>query len=292
MPHPSQIRNLAIIAHIDHGKSTLADRFLERCGAVDPRDMREQFLDSMDIERERGITIKAQNVRLTWKDHVLHLIDTPGHVDFGYEVSRSLAACEGVVLLVDASQGIEAQTLANCYLALEHDLEIVAVLNKIDLPAAEPDRYASEIEQVLGLPAESILRMSVKTGEGVEALLDAVVDRIPPPAGDPDAPLQALIFDSYYDQYRGVVSSVRVVNGTLVAGARLRFMQTGATHDVEEIGVRVPMPQPVATLGPGEVGYLIAGIKDVGEARSGETVTEVGRAAARALEGYRDPKPM
>jgi len=289
--HP-RLRNFSIISHVDHGKSTLSDRILELTGAVDPRDMREQYLDSMDIERERGITIKAQNVRVEWRGHVLHLIDTPGHVDFGYEVSRSLAACEGVVLLVDASQGIEAQTLANCYLALEHDLEIVAVLNKIDLPAAEPDRYASEIEQVLGLPAESILRMSAKTGEGVEALLDAVVDRIPAPTGDPDAPLQALIFDSYYDQYRGVVSSIRVVNGTLTAGARLRLMQAGVTHDVEEIGLRTPTPLSVATLGPGEVGYLIAGIKDVAEARSGETATELRRPAAEPLAGYRDPKPM
>jgi GTP-binding protein LepA len=287
-----RFRNFSIISHVDHGKSTLSDRILELTGAVDPRYMREQYLDSMDIERERGITIKAQNVRVEWRGHVLHLIDTPGHVDFGYEVSRSLAACEGVVLLVDASQGIEAQTLANCYLALEHDLEIVAVLNKIDLPAAEPDRYASEIEQVLGLPAESILRMSAKTGEGVEALLDAVVDRIPPPTGDPDAALQALIFDSYYDQYRGVVSSIRVVNGTMVAGARLRFLQAGVTHDVEEIGVRTPVPVSVATLGSGEVGYLIAGIKDVAEARSGETVTEVRRPAPEPLAGYRDPKPM
>jgi GTP-binding protein LepA len=287
-----RFRNFSIISHVDHGKSTLSDRILELTGAVDPRDMREQYLDSMDIERERGITIKAQNVRVEWRGHVLHLIDTPGHVDFGYEVSRSLAACEGVVLLVDASQGIEAQTLANSYLALEHDLEIVPVLNKIDLPAAEPDRYASEIEQVLGLPAESILRMSAKTGEGVEALLDAVVDHIPPPEGDPDAPLQALIFDSYYDQYRGVVSSVRVVNGTLTAGARLRLVQAGVTHDVEEIGVRTPRPLSVATLGPGEVGYLIAGIKDVAEARSGETVTEVRRPAAAPLAGYREPKPM
>src|SRR5438874_2641228 len=214
-------RNFAIISHIDHGKTTLSDRILELCGAVDPRDMREQYLDSMDIERERGITIKAQNVRLTWKGHTLHLIDTPGHVDFGYEVSRSLAACEGAVLLVDATQGIEAQTLANCYLALEHDLEIVAVLNKIDLPAAEPDRYAEEIERVLGIPADSILRISAKTGEGVPELLDAIVERIPPPTGDADAPLQALIFDSYFDNYRGVISSVRVMNGVLTSGARL-----------------------------------------------------------------------
>ena len=287
-----RIRNFSVIAHIDHGKSTLSDRILELTGAVDPREMREQYLDTMELERERGITIKAQNVRVRWRDYTLHLIDTPGHVDFGYEVSRSLAACEGVVLLVDAAQGIEAQTLANCYLALEHDLEIVAALNKIDLPAADPDRYAAEIEQVLGLPADQILRISAKTGEGVPALLDAVCDRIPQPVGDRDAPLQALIFDSYYDQYRGVVSAVRIVNGTLAAGARLRFMQTGATHDIEEIGIRTPAPQPVAVLGPGEVGYLIAGIKDVGEARSGETVTEAGRPAAKPLEGYRDPKPM
>src|SRR5438445_7598353 len=287
-----RIRNLAVIAHIDHGKSTLSDRVLELTGAVDARDMREQYLDSMDIERERGITIKAQNVRVTWAGHTIHLIDTPGHVDFGYEVSRSLAACEGVVLVVDAAQGIEAQTLANCYLALESDLEIVAVLNKIDLPAADPDRYAAEIEQVLGIPRDGILRISAKTGEGVADLLDAVCARIPPPVGDVDAPLQALIFDSYYDQYRGVVSAVRVVNGPLVSGARLRFMQAGATHEIEEIGVRTPSNVPVASLGPGEVGYLIAGIKDVGEARSGETVTEAGRRAAEPLIGYRDPKPM
>jgi GTP-binding protein LepA len=285
------LRNFCIIAHIDHGKSTLADRMLELCGAVDPREMRAQYLDSMELERERGITIKLQSVRLTWRDHVLNLIDTPGHVDFGYEVSRSLAACEGAVLLVDAAQGIEAQTLANCYLALEHDLEIVAALNKIDLPAAEPDRYAAEIEHVLGIPTDQILRISAKTGEGVPGLLDAVVERIPPPTGDPEAPLQALIFDSHFDQYRGVVSSVRVVNGRLTTGARLRFVQADAVHDADEVGVRTPDPTPVASLGAGEVGYLIAGIKDVGEARSGETVTEAARPAP-ALEGYREPKPM
>ena len=287
-----QIRNLSIVAHVDHGKSTLSDRILELTGAVDARDMREQYLDSMDIERERGITIKAQNVRVQWKGHTIHLIDTPGHVDFGYEVSRSLAACEGVVLLVDAAQGIEAQTLANAYQALEHDLEIVAALNKIDLPAADPDRYAAEIEKVLGVPAEQILRISAKTGAGVSELLDAIVERIPAPSGDPDAPLQGLIFDSYYDQYRGVVSAIRVMNGTLESGSRVRFMQAGRTHDVEEIGVRSPSTVPVASIGPGEVGYLIAGIKDVGEARSGETVTSASRPAEKALEGYQDPKPM
>ena len=291
MTEISRIRNLCVIAHIDHGKSTLADRMLELCGAVDPRDMREQYLDSMDLERERGITIKLQSVRLTHGDHTLHLIDTPGHVDFGYEVSRSLAACEGAVLLVDASQGIEAQTLANCYLALEHDLEIVAALNKIDLPAADPERCAAEIETVLGLPADEVLRVSAKTGEGVTELLDAIVDRIPAPVGDADADLQGLIFDSHFDQYRGVVSSVRVVNGTLTTGSRLRFLQAGATHHADEVGVRTPTPTPVASLGPGEVGYLIAGIKDVGEAKAGETVTTAA-SPAEPLAGYREPKPM
>ncbi len=286
-----RIRNFCIIAHIDHGKSTLADRMLELCGAVDPRDMRAQYLDSMDLERERGITIKLQSVRLTWRDHTLHLIDTPGHVDFGYEVSRSLAACEGALLVVDASQGIEAQTLANCYLALEHDLEIVAALNKIDLPAADPDRYAAEIEQVLGIPGDEILRISAKTGAGVETLLDQVVATVPAPTGDAEAPLQGLIFDSHYDQYRGVISSIRVVNGTMRSGAKLRFVQAHATHDAEEIGVRLPANTPVGALGPGEVGYLIAGIKDVGEARAGETVTNAA-APGEELAGYREPKPM
>ena len=288
----SLIRNTSIIAHIDHGKSTLADRMLELCGAVDPRDMRAQYLDSMDLERERGITIKLQSVRLEWAGHVVNLIDTPGHVDFGYEVSRSLAACEGVILVVDAAQGIEAQTLANCYLALESDLEIVAVLNKIDLPAAEPDRYAEEIEHVLGIPAQEVLRMSAKTGEGVAEVLDAIIERAPPPEGDADAPLQALIFDSHFDQYRGVVSSVRVMNGVLRTGADLRFVQANSIHQADEIGVRAPDNRPVDQLGPGEVGYLIAGIKDVGEARSGETITTARHGAEKALAGYREPKPM
>ncbi|HBL08008.1 MAG TPA: elongation factor 4, partial [Acidimicrobiaceae bacterium] len=251
-----------------------------------------QYLDSMDIERERGITIKLQSVRLDWGDTVINLIDTPGHVDFGYEVSRSLAACEGVILVVDAAQGIEAQTLANCYLALENDLEIVAVLNKIDLPAAEPERYAEEIETVLGIPAEEILHVSAKTGDGVAALLDAVVARTPPPTGDPDAPLQALVFDSHFDQYRGVVSSVRIMHGRLRTDSTVRFMQAGAVHEVDEIGVRRPDPTPVAELGPGEVGYLMAGVKDVGEARSGETVTTSRDGAEKVLEGYREPQPM
>ena len=286
------IRNICIIAHIDHGKSTLADRMLEICGAVSPREMREQYLDSMDLERERGITIKLQSVRLEHKGCVVNLIDTPGHVDFGYEVSRSLAACEGAILLVDAAQGIEAQTLANCYHALDRDLEIVAALNKIDLPAADIDRCSQEIEQVLGIPAEEILQVSGKTGEGVEALLDEVIQRIPPPVGDPAAPLQALVFDSHFDQYRGVISSVRVVNGELVKGSKVLLMQSGATQDALEVGVRLPAATPVEKLAAGEVGYLIAGVKNVSQARSGETVTSAARAAATPLDGYQEPKPM
>jgi len=287
-----RIRNTSIIAHIDHGKSTLADRLLELTGAVDQRVMRAQFLDSMDLERERGITIKLQSVRLQWKDHVVNLIDTPGHVDFGYEVSRSLAACESVILVVDAAQGIEAQTLANCYLAMENNLEIVACLNKIDLDAADPDRFAEEINKVLGIPTEDILRISAKTGEGVHELLDAVIASTPAPTGDPDAALQALIFDSHFDQYRGVVSSIRVVNGVIGTGDRLRFMHAGTAHNVDEIGVRTPASLPVDQLAAGETGYLIAGIKDVGEARSGETVTAMRNPAAEALKGYSEPKPM
>ena len=287
-----KIRNFSIISHVDHGKSTLSDRILEITGAVDPRLMRAQYLDSMDIERERGITIKAQNVRVYYEDHILQLIDTPGHVDFGYEVSRSLAACEGAVLLVDASQGIQAQTLANCYQALENNLEIVAVLNKIDLPAADPDRCREELERVLGLPASEVLSISAKTGEGVPDLLRAVISRIPAPHGDPDAPLRALIFDSTYDQYRGVISSIRVVDGTLRDNVKIRMMQAGANHDIEEIGVRTPDMTRVQQLGPGEVGFIVAGIKDVGGARSGETITEAQRPAPTALDGYLDPKPM
>jgi GTP-binding protein LepA len=288
----SKIRNLSIIAHIDHGKSTLSDRILEITGAVDPRLMRAQYLDSMDIERERGITIKAQNVRVGYKNHLIQLIDTPGHVDFGYEVSRSLAACEGAVLLVDASQGIQAQTLANCYQAIEHNLEIVAVLNKIDLPAADPERCKEELERVLGLPASEILSISAKTGEGVPELLDAIIARIPAPVGDPTVPLRALIFDSYYDQFRGVISSIRVLEGTLHDEAKIRMMRAGTNHEIEEIGMRTPDMIKVAQLGPGEVGYVVAGIRDVAGARSGETITEANNPAAKALDGYLDPKPM
>jgi GTP-binding protein LepA len=288
----ARIRNFSIISHVDHGKSTLSDRILEITNAVDPRLMREQYLDSMDIERERGITIKAQNVRVDFEGHVLQLIDTPGHVDFGYEVSRSLAACEGAVLLVDATQGIQAQTLANCYQALEHNLEIVAALNKIDLPAADEDRCREELERVLGLVGSDVLSISAKTGAGVAELLRAVITRVPAPTGDRTATLRALVFDSYYDQYRGVVSSVRIMDGVLRAGARVRMMQAGQNHEIEEIGIRTPVPVPVGELGPGEVGYLIAGIKEVAAARSGETVTDAVRPSTTALAGYHDPKPM
>ena len=284
--------NTSIIAHIDHGKSTLADRMLELCGAVDERNMRAQYLDSMDLERERGITIKLQSVRLDWKDSVINLIDTPGHVDFGYEVSRSLAACEGVILVVDAAQGIEAQTLANCYQAIEHDLEIVAVLNKIDLPASEPDRYAEEIEKALGIPTEEIFRISAKTGEGVPELLDAVVEKTPAPEASEDLPLQALVFDSHFDQYRGVVSSVRIMQGRLDTGMSIKFMQAGTNHQLDEVGVWRPEMTPVKSLGAGEVGYVLAGIKDVGEARSGETITTTSNGSESALSGYQEPKPM
>ena len=289
---PGIIRNFSIISHVDHGKSTLSDRILELTGAVDPRLMRAQYLDSMDIERERGITIKAQNVRVEYSGHILQLIDTPGHVDFGYEVSRSLAACEGALLLVDASQGIQAQTLANCYQAIEHNLEIVAVLNKIDLPAADPERCKEELERVLGLAASEVLSISAKTGEGIAELLDAVIERIPAPTGDPNAPLRALIFDSYYDQYRGVISSIRIKEGTLRDNVKVRMMQAGENHDIEEIGIRTPDMISVKQLGPGEVGFIVAGIKDVAGARSGETITEAQRPAAVALDGCQDPKPM
>jgi GTP-binding protein LepA len=295
----SIIRNFCIIAHIDHGKSTLADRMLQMTGVVDDRTMRAQYLDRMDIERERGITIKSQAVRLPYRgsdgvDYVLNLIDTPGHVDFTYEVSRSLAACEGAILLVDAAQGIEAQTLANLYLALENDLQIIPVLNKIDLPAAQPERYAAELAHIIGCDAEDVLKVSAKTGDGVRELLDEVVRLVPAPAGDPAAPARALIFDSVYDTYRGVVTYVRVVDGHLNARERIQMMSTGAHHELLEVGVISPEPSPAAGIGAGEVGYLITGVKDVRQSRVGDTVTAESRrtAASTPLGGYRDPKPM
>jgi GTP-binding protein LepA len=293
---PEHIRNFCIIAHIDHGKSTLADRMLQLTGVLDQRAYRDQYLDRMDIERERGITIKAQNVRLPWAldgvEHVLHLIDTPGHVDFTYEVSRSLAACEGAILLVDAAQGIEAQTLANLYLAMEHDLRIVPVLNKIDLPAAEPDRYAAELAHIIGCETSEVLRVSAKTGEGVASVLDEVVREVPPPEGDADSPPRAMIFDSVYDTYRGVVTYIRVVDGKITPRQRIRMMSTGATHELLEVGIISPDQKPCQGLGVGEVGYLITGVKDVRQSRVGDTVTSERRGADQPLSGYRDPKPM
>jgi GTP-binding protein LepA len=294
---PAVIRNFCIIAHIDHGKSTLADRMLQITGVVDARQMRAQYLDRMDIERERGITIKSQAVRLPYRaqdgrDYVLNLIDTPGHVDFTYEVSRSLAACEGAVLLVDAAQGIEAQTLANLYLALENDLQIIPVLNKIDLPAAQPEKYAAELAHIIGCSPEDVLKVSAKTGEGVAELLEEVVRLVPPPIGDPSAPVRALIFDSVYDTYRGVVTYVRVIDGHVSTRERIQMMSTRATHDLLEIGVISPEPVPAAGLGVGEVGYLITGVKDVRQSRVGDTVTLANKGAVEALGGYRDPKPM
>ncbi len=289
------IRNFCIIAHIDHGKSTLADRMLQFTGVVEGRQMRAQYLDRMDIERERGITIKSQAVRLPWKsdnqDYVLNLIDTPGHVDFSYEVSRSLAACEGAVLLVDAAQGIEAQTLANLYLALGADLKIIPVLNKIDLPAAQPDRYAAELAGIIGIDPSEILKVSAKTGEGVENLLHEIVRQVPAPHGDPDAPARALIFDSIYDTYRGVVTYVRVVDGRLSRRERSVMMSTGAAHETLEVGVISPEPTPSEGLAAGEVGYLITGVKDVRQARVGDTVTSVARPAREPLAGYDHPRP-
>jgi GTP-binding protein LepA len=290
------IRNFCIIAHIDHGKSTLADRMLVKTGVVDQRTMRDQYLDRMDIERERGITIKSQAVRMPWtvgdQEYTLNMIDTPGHVDFSYEVSRSLAACEGAVLLVDAAQGIEAQTLANLYLALEGDLDIIPVLNKIDLPAAQPDKYAEELAHLIGGSPDDCLRVSGKTGQGVAELLDDIVRQVTPPAGDADAPARALIFDSVYDSYRGVVTYVRVVDGHLSARERIAMMSTKASHELLEIGVISPEPTPTAGLAVGEVGYLITGVKDVRQSRVGDTVTGSTRPAQEALAGYRDPKPM
>ena len=287
-----RIRNFAIIAHIDHGKSTLADRILELTDAVPQREMREQILDSMELERERGITIKAQAVRVLWKGHELNLIDTPGHVDFTYEVSRSLQACEGALLLVDAAQGIEAQTLANAYLALDNELEIVPVANKIDLPQADADGAAAELAQLLGDVPEHVLRISAKTGLGVEAVLDAIVERIPAPAGEPDAPARALIFDSSYDQYRGVLAFVRVVDGSFEPGEPLRAMAQGTEFEAEELGVMSPARVPVDSLTAGEVGYVVTGLKDVSRLRVGDTLTSRRRPAAEPLPGYQDVKPM
>ncbi len=293
---PELIRNFCIIAHIDHGKSTLADRMLQLTGVVEERAMRAQYLDRMDIERERGITIKAQNVRLPWQvdgqDHVLHMIDTPGHVDFTYEVSRALEACEGAILLVDAAQGIEAQTLANLYLALENNLQIIPVLNKIDLPSADPDKYAGELAHIIGCEPEDVLRVSAKTGMGVGELLDEVVKTVPAPQGDADAPARAMIFDSVYDTYRGVVTYIRVVDGKITPREKIKMMSTGATHELLEVGIISPEPKPSKGLGVGEVGYLITGVKDVRQSKVGDTVTSERHGAKEALAGYREPKPM
>lgn len=293
---PAFIRNFCIIAHIDHGKSTLADRMLQVTGSVSDRDMRAQYLDRMDIERERGITIKSQAVRMPWEfgsqSYALNMIDTPGHVDFSYEVSRSLAACEGAVLLVDAAQGIEAQTLANLYLALENDLTIIPVLNKIDLPAADPDKYAKELASLIGGDPDDVLRVSGKSGFGVEDLLDRVTERIPAPQGDPNAPARAMIFDSVYDSYRGVVTYVRMIDGQLSPRERIQMMSTRATHEILEIGVSSPEPTPSKGLGVGEVGYLITGVKDVRQSKVGDTVTTHAKPATEALPGYTEPLPM
>lgn len=293
---PAQIRNFCIIAHIDHGKSTLADRMLQVTGVVPEREMRAQYLDRMDIERERGITIKSQAVRMPWnvngQEYALNMIDTPGHVDFSYEVSRSLAACEGAILLVDAAQGIEAQTLANLYLAMENDLEIIPVLNKIDLPAADPERVSREIADLIGGDPNDILRVSGKTGAGVEELLDRVVERIPAPVGEKDAPARAMIFDSVYDPYRGVVTYVRMVDGRLTPREKILMMSTGAEHETLEIGVSSPEPEPTKGLAVGEVGYLITGVKDVRQSKVGDTVTTKQLPASEPLPGYTDPKPM
>jgi GTP-binding protein LepA len=293
----SHIRNFAIIAHIDHGKSTLADRLIERCGALEQREMREQVLDSMDIERERGITIKAQTVRLTYEaqngeTYELNLMDTPGHVDFAYEVSRSLAACEGSLLVVDASQGVEAQTLANVYQAIDASHEIVIVLNKIDLPAAEPERVKQQIEDVIGLDTSGAVLISAKTGLNIEGVLEALVQRLPPPKGDAEAPLKALLVDSWYDAYLGVVTLVRVKDGVLKPGLKIRMMATGATHTVERVGIFTPKGTPVDELGPGEIGFITAGIKSVADCRIGDTLTEERRLAAEPLPGFRPVQPV
>src|SRR5215216_2794516 len=293
----NNIRNFSIVAHIDHGKSTLADRLIQLTGGLEAREMKEQVLDSMDIERERGITIKAQTVRLKYrardgKDYVLNLIDTPGHVDFAYEVNRSLAACEGSLLVVDASQGVEAQTLANVYHAIDAGHEIVPVLNKIDLPAAEPDKVKQQIEDVIGLDAADALLISAKTGIGIEDVLEALVTRLPPPQGNSEAPLKALLVDSWYDQYLGVVILVRVKDGKLIAGQKVRLMATGASHQVERVGVFTPKGVAVPELGPGEIGFITAGIKAVADCRVGDTITEDRRPAAAPLSGFKPVQPV
>ncbi|RFB38823.1 translation elongation factor 4 [Brevibacillus sp. VP] len=292
-----KIRNFSIIAHIDHGKSTLADRILELTGALTAREMEAQFLDTMDLERERGITIKLNAVRLNYKaddgeEYILHLIDTPGHVDFTYEVSRSLAACEGALLVVDAAQGIEAQTLANVYLALDNNLEIIPIINKIDLPSAEPDRVKQEVEDVIGLDTSDAVLTSAKSGIGIKDVLEAVVQKVPAPTGDPEAPLQALIFDSYFDAYRGVIASVRIVNGTLKKGMKIKMMATNKTFEVTEVGTSMPRQTPVDELTVGDVGYVAAAIKTVGDTRVGDTITDAIRPATEALPGYRKINSM
>ena len=297
MTAPDQIRNFSIIAHIDHGKSTIADRLIQVCGGLTDREMTDQVLDNMDIERERGITIKAQTVRLNYeaedgKDYVLNLMDTPGHVDFGYEVSRSLSACEGSLLVVDASQGVEAQTLANVYQAVEADHEIVPVLNKIDLPAAEPERVQAQIEEVIGLPADDAIQASAKTGAGISDILEAVVKKMPPPVGDVKAPLTALLVDSWYDAYLGVMTLVRVKHGQIRKGMKIRMMGTGATHVVERVGVFSPKPTPLDELGPGEIGFINAGVKTVSDARVGDTITEERRPCEAPLEGFKPSVPV
>jgi GTP-binding protein LepA len=291
------IRNFSVIAHIDHGKSTLADRFLELTGALQAREMEAQVLDSMDLERERGITIKAHAVRLTYRaddghDYILNLIDTPGHVDFSYEVTRSLAACEGALLLVDASQGVEAQTLANAYLAVENNLEIIPVINKIDLPGAQPDEARRQIQDIVGLDASGAILASAKEGRGVKEILEAIVQRLPPPTGDPDAPLKALIFDSWYDPYRGVVILTRIIDGVMKPGQKIRLMMAGQEYQVEQLGVFSPKPVPVQSLGVGEAGFLVANIKNVADAKIGDTITEIGRPTETPFPGFKELKPM